>query len=153
MSCLRDIEVFSRQVVIWVWSLRVKEAFEEDWLSTAGWSDMLGVMTGPMFLSIGNRFSNTWHTACFPFSPHRSIYLSISPLCSTSQQAVRDGLRQAFLALWLLMAFGLDCMLEPLPGCLLLSYSSSAAFWQLFHYLVPFSLEVLTALCWWSTLP
>lgn len=77
-------------------------------LSTAGWADTLGVMTGAMFLSLKNRFSNSWPTECFPLGPHRSVYLSISLLCSTPQQAVQDGLRQAFLAVWLLTAFGLD---------------------------------------------
>ena len=57
----------------------MKDAFEEDlWVSSAGLSDMLGAITGSMFLSRGNWSPNAWCKECFPFSPpdqYTSLFL------------------------------------------------------------------------------
>lgn len=145
MSCLWDMSIQQAGGYVGL-EPRAKDASEEDiWVPSAGLPDMPSAITGPVFLSTGNWSSNAWRKECFPFSPpalYTSLFVHFAP-------HLRSLSNVDSLDLWFLTTFGLDqslCSCQAVFSC---GYSNSVNFWQLF----PFGLEVLTALCWYSTLP
>lgn len=141
MSCLWDIKIFSRQVVVRVWSCK--------------WRMHLGKTFGChhrfVWYSQCNYCSDVSfhrelivkcpHTECFPFSPpdqYSPPFLHFAP--ELRRLSCMDCIEALLLSgFWLPLA-----LTECLSSCQAIfscSYSNSATFWQLLPHLVPSGLR------------
>lgn len=87
--------------------LRVKDAFEEGiWVPSAGLSDVPRIITGPTYLSMGTD-SQTSVQKVF-FSPPYQCTSPFPHFACRPHKAAWYGLYPGSLALWFLIAFGLE---------------------------------------------